>query len=174
MTDTDRRFADQGDNLSKRARSNAGSDADAAAFAADAASDAAYAADTDTGDDVTPSGTRETPTQPDPAPVSAPAPAGGGPLLSGEDAEAFRARWQSVQAGFVDDPRQSVEEADGLLEQVAVRFAQSLTAARTALRDGWDGTGAAGGAADDAGTSTERLRGTLQDYRQLVNHLLGA
>jgi hypothetical protein len=66
-----------------------------------------------------------------------------------------------------------VQEADALLEQVAVRFAPSLTEARGTLRDDWDGgNGAAGSAADDAGTSTEQLRGTLQAYRSLVNRLL--
>ncbi|MBC3839261.1 hypothetical protein GXW82_00825 [Streptacidiphilus sp. 4-A2] len=74
----------------------------------------------------------------------------------------------------MDDPRQSVQEADELLEQVAVQFAQSLTAARNDLRGGWDDNGAPGGVANDAGTSTEQLRGTLQDYRQLVNRLLSA
>ncbi len=53
-----------------------------------------------------------------------------------------------------------------------MRFAQSLTAARGTLRDIWDSSGAPGGAADDTGTSTEQLRGTLRDYRRLVNRLL--
>jgi len=92
-------------------------------------------------------------------------------LLPRDESETLRAQWQSIQAGFVDDPRHSVEEADGLLEQVAERFAQSLAAARSNLREGWDGNGP-GSAADDSGTSTEHLRGTLQDYRRMVDRLL--
>ena len=251
MTETDRRFADQSDDLSKRARwttdSTGSTDSmdsedsadpvqdedvaadDDTAFATDSASDAAYAAntdadtdrdtdadldtdtdlnadpdlnrnadlntstDTDTGlrtgtDADTGLGTTTPVTARASSPASASIPAStpiagnhsaesdSEPLLPEADADQLRVRWQSVQAGFVDDPRNSVQEADGLLEQVAERFAQSLTDARSALRSSWDsnsGTnGTVGTAADDAGTSTEQLRGTLQDYRRLVNRLL--
>jgi len=257
MTETDRRFADQSDDLSKRARwttdSTGSTDSmdsedsadpvqdedvaadDDTAFATDSASDAAYAANTDADTDADLDTDTDLNADPDlnrnadlntntdtdtglrtgtgtdtglgtdadtdaglgtttpvtarassPASASIPAstPIAGNhsaesdsePLLPEADADQLRVRWQSVQAGFVDDPRNSVQEADGLLEQVAERFAQSLTDARSALRSSWDsnsGTnGTVGTAADDAGTSTEQLRGTLQDYRRLVNRLL--
>jgi hypothetical protein len=38
--------------------------------------------------------------------------------LTQEDADAFTASWRSVQARFVDDPRNAVVEADHLIEQV--------------------------------------------------------
>jgi hypothetical protein len=162
------------------------------AVGANAAVDRDDAVDADADDEAAvPAGLSSTPGIPDQrsaspvtsAPAPAPAPLASSTdgttaedeatLLPGEDADTLRARWQSIQAGFVDDPRQSVEEADGLLEQVAERFAQSLTDARSALRNGWDGNnGVAGSAADDAGTSTEELRGTLRNYRRLVNRLL--
>ena len=37
------------------------------------------------------------------------------PLLAPDEAEDVGARWQSIQAGFVDHPRQSVHEADALV-----------------------------------------------------------
>src|SRR5262245_34381548 len=41
-----------------------------------------------------------------------------GPLLAAEDAEGFRARWTDIQTGFVDAPRQAVEQADALVAEL--------------------------------------------------------
>jgi hypothetical protein len=41
-----------------------------------------------------------------------------GPLLATEDAEGFRARWTDIQTGFVDAPRQAVEQADALVTEL--------------------------------------------------------
>jgi len=38
---------------------------------------------------------------------------GNEPLFAGQDAERFRGRWQEIQAGFVDEPRTAVQDADG-------------------------------------------------------------
>ena len=94
-------------------------------------------------------------------------------FLSGDAVEKLQARWQTVQVGFVDDPRHSVEEADALLEQAVTQFTESVTSARSSLRAGWQ-SGGPGSAADDSGTSTEDLRGTLREYRRLLNQLLAS
>jgi hypothetical protein len=38
--------------------------------------------------------------------------------LSDEARSRFAARWRDVQSGFVDDPRQAVDDADGLVQEV--------------------------------------------------------
>ncbi|MEY9835187.1 hypothetical protein [Streptacidiphilus sp. EB103A] len=120
-----------------------------------------------------------------PAPAAAPvvspaptaptaAPAGTVGRLFPEGAgEKLRDRWQHIQIDFVDDPRHAVEEADALVDQVAARLTESITANHRALRDSWDKQGA-GSAADDSGFPTEQLRLTLQQYRSMLNRLLDA
>jgi hypothetical protein len=70
----------------------------------------------------------------------------------------YRQRWREVQAGFVDDPRDAVRQADELVDEAVnavVRRKQELT-------DRWkDG---------DQG-DTERLRVTLREYRSLLEEL---
>ena len=96
----------------------------------------------------------------------------GAPLLGDADAvEKLRTRWQRVQVGFVDDPRHSVEEADSLVEQVVAQFTEAVNAALGTLRDDWQASGP-GSAADDSGSSTEQLRGSLRAYRRMLNRLL--
>ena len=40
------------------------------------------------------------------------------PLFDSERAQNYRSRWASLQARFVDDPRSTVEEADGLVKDL--------------------------------------------------------
>src|SRR5437667_2967208 len=35
-------------------------------------------------------------------------------LFAGNEAQQFRGRWSDIQAGFVDEPRRAVEQADSL------------------------------------------------------------
>jgi hypothetical protein len=37
------------------------------------------------------------------------------PLLSPDEAKEFRSRWDTIQGGFVDEPRRAVEQADSLV-----------------------------------------------------------
>jgi hypothetical protein len=37
------------------------------------------------------------------------------PLFSADQAKEFRVRWDTIQAGFVDEPRRAVEQADSLV-----------------------------------------------------------
>lgn len=87
------------------------------------------------------------------------------PLFPEEDLVGHRARWQEIQAGFVDEPQRAVEQADelvaDLLEQVNARFAE----ARSRLEDQWS-------RGEEA--STEDLRVALTRYRSFFNRLLAA
>src|SRR4029450_3969003 len=50
------------------------------------------------------------------------------PLFPAEEGEQFRNRWTEIQAGFVDDPREMVEQADhlvaDLMQQLASQFSE--------------------------------------------------
>jgi hypothetical protein len=90
---------------------------------------------------------------------------GNEPLFAGEDAERFRGRWQEIQAGFVDEPRTAVQDADGLVAELMQRLAESFSAERSSLESQWDG---------DGDVSTEDLRVALQRYRSFFDRLLSA
>jgi hypothetical protein len=85
------------------------------------------------------------------------------PLFAQEDAQRFRARWQDVQTGFVDQPRESVEQADALVAELMQRLAQVFAEERSALEAQW-------GQGEDVGT--EELRVALQRYRSFFERLL--
>jgi hypothetical protein len=86
-----------------------------------------------------------------------------GHLLAADDAEAFRARWTDVQHGFVDAPRQAVEQADGLVAELMQHLAKTFADERGRLEGQWD-------QGDDV--STEDLRTAFQRYRLFFERLL--
>jgi hypothetical protein len=89
-----------------------------------------------------------------------------GPLaeLFPEDvAGGFRSRWDAVQIGFVDDPKQAVKQADELVAQVMKSLAESFARQRSTIEGAADGGNAA---------STESLRVALQRYRSFFQRLL--
>ncbi|MBB2913025.1 hypothetical protein FHS43_004320 [Streptosporangium becharense] len=88
-------------------------------------------------------------------------------ILLRQDAEDVRRRWQAVQASFVDDPRDSVERADALLDEVVNAFRSALEARTAELRGRWKGSGDAKDSGD-----TEELRTALRDYRAALEELL--
>jgi hypothetical protein len=114
-------------------------------------------------------------TDPDPASSAAPAAQAAadagtadtatkaGHLLAADDAEAFRARWTDVQHGFVDAPRQAVEQADGLVAELMQHLAKTFADERGRLEGQWD-------QGDDV--STEDLRTAFQRYRLFFERLL--
>ena len=55
------------------------------------------------------------------------------PLFHADVAQGFRARWDAAQIGFVDDPRQAVQQADELVAQVMKSLAQSFADERRQL-----------------------------------------
>ncbi|WP_189250488.1 hypothetical protein [Streptosporangium pseudovulgare] len=98
---------------------------------------------------------------PSPARDDGHSPTGGGPLFE-HDADGIRRRWQEVQVGFVDDPRDSVTRADALLEELVGSLRTALERRTASLRQRWDG--------DEH--DTERLRTALRDYRATLEQLL--
>lgn len=86
------------------------------------------------------------------------------PLL-GNDTDDLRARWQSIQAGFVDEPQQSVEQADELVTEVIKRLTRTFQDTKESLETQLSET-------DDV--STEDLRVGLQRYRSFFERLLSA
>src|SRR5215207_7708862 len=85
-------------------------------------------------------------------------------LPSDENAE-FQRRWETIQTGFVDEPRQTVEQADELVAHVMRRLAEGFAAERERLEQQW-------GRGEDV--STEDLRLVLQRYRGFFQRLLSA
>ena len=105
------------------------------------------------------------PSRTDLAPGEGPAaaPDGSKPLLRQQDAEGFRARWTDVQTGFVDAPRQAVEQADQLVAELMQHLAKTFADARSGLERQWD-------RGDDV--PTDDLRTAFQRYRSFFERLL--
>ena len=86
-------------------------------------------------------------------------------LLPREQNAEFQTRWEKIQTGFVDEPRQTVEQADELVAEVMKRLAEGFATERERLEGQW-------GRGEDV--STEDLRVTLQRYRGFFQRLLSA
>jgi hypothetical protein len=84
-----------------------------------------------------------------------------GSLLGSLDAGEIRNRFLDLQAGFVDEPRQAVEEAGRLVDDLVGQVVDALQGQRGQLA-GTTGEG-----------STEDLRLALRAYRQFIDRLLG-
>ena len=58
-------------------------------------------------------------------------------LFADNELSGLRSRWDDVQAGFVDDPKDCVHKADGLVsevvEQITTGFADAAVAARSTM-----------------------------------------
>jgi hypothetical protein len=91
--------------------------------------------------------------------------AGRGPLLSHDQSEHFTTRWREIQTSFVDQPRDSVEQADALVADLMQRLAAGFSNERERLEEQW-------GRGDDV--STEDLRVALTRYRSFFDRLLSA
>jgi len=84
------------------------------------------------------------------------------PLVAEEAGVDYRARWDVVQQGFVDDPRNAVSEADKLVDDVLKHLADGFDRQRQDLEHQWSG----------GEPSTEDLRSALQRYRAFFQRLL--
>lgn len=84
-------------------------------------------------------------------------------LFPNEELVGYRSRWESIQTGFVDQPRAAVEQADALVSQVVNRLTDVFTRERSTLEGQWT-------KGDDV--STEDLRIALTRYRSFFNRLL--
>jgi len=84
-------------------------------------------------------------------------------LFADDELAGLRARWDTVQAGFVDDPKGCVVTADGLVSDLVDQLTTGLTKARARLEQQWD-------RGEEA--STEDLRLALKHYREFFQRLL--
>jgi ornithine carbamoyltransferase len=86
-------------------------------------------------------------------------------LFPTAEAAELRTRWRELQAQFVDEPREAVQAADGLVTDVMRRLSERFTEERNRLEAQWS-------RGDEV--STEDLRVALQRYRSFLERLLEA
>ena len=79
------------------------------------------------------------------------------------DTAALRDRWESVQVGFVDDPRHAVEEAHEMVAAAVAELQAQIDRQRDELGGSWR---------DDAAASTDALLSAFQGYRELFERVL--
>ena len=100
---------------------------------------------------------------PAPEPERAPSPDVDTTPFADSQLTGLQARWDDLQAGFVDDPRECVHRADGLVADVVDQLTASFEQTRAGLAEQW---------AHDGATSTEDLRVALTQYRDFFQRLL--
>jgi hypothetical protein len=84
-------------------------------------------------------------------------------LFAENELSGLRSRWDDVQSGFVDDPRECVQKADGLVSDVVDQLTAGFSEARSRLEAQW---------ARGEEASTEDLRLALKRYREFFERLL--
>jgi hypothetical protein len=84
-------------------------------------------------------------------------------LFSQDESKELYAKWDAVQVGFVDEPRQAVERADSLVAGAMKRLAEMFAEERARLEGQWD---------RGDNVSTEELRLALRRYRAFFARLL--
>lgn len=84
-------------------------------------------------------------------------------LFPDSEREDFRSRWGQIQVKFVDEPRQSVEEADRLVDSVIQRLTTVFADERNKMENEWS---------KGQNVSTEDLRQALRRYRSFFDRLL--
>ncbi len=85
------------------------------------------------------------------------------PLFSERESKDFFGRWDSVQVGFIDEPRHAVEQADSLVAGAMKRLAEIFAEERARLESQWD---------RGDNVSTEDLRVAMRRYRSFFRRLL--
>jgi hypothetical protein len=84
-------------------------------------------------------------------------------LFAEDELSGLRSRWDDVQSGFVDDPKECVHKADGLVSDVVDQLTTGFSEARSRLEAQW---------ARGEEASTEDLRLALRRYREFFERLL--
>ena len=79
------------------------------------------------------------------------------------DPSGYAMRWESIQVGFVDDPRSAVQEAETLVSNVMTEMTGIFQQQRQQLEEQWSGGNQA---------STDDLRVAFQRYRDFFQRLL--
>lgn len=85
------------------------------------------------------------------------------PLFEDEAARKFRSRWQVIQSKFVDDPRDSVKQADDLVGDIIKNVTMNFADRRISLEKQWN-------SGEDI--STEDMRQAFKRYRAFFERLL--
>jgi len=86
-------------------------------------------------------------------------------LLDDGELQGLTARWKDIQAEFVEEPREAVQQADALVAELMQRLAAMFAAERAALENRWAGGNE---------VSTEDLRQGLRLYHSFFQRLLAA
>jgi len=81
-------------------------------------------------------------------------------LFEEKEVTQFREQWRELQAGFVDEPRGAVREADTLVSQMMDTLTSQLAEQKRSLQGESDAV------------DTEQLRVALQRYRSLFDQML--
>jgi hypothetical protein len=85
------------------------------------------------------------------------------PLFEDRVAEQLRSHWLEIQTRFVDDPNQSLKDADDLIIHMIENVISTLSEKRMTIEGQWQ---------RDDQVSTEDLRLALKYYRSFFNSLL--
>ncbi|MDO0937648.1 hypothetical protein QQY66_40185 [Streptomyces sp. DG2A-72] len=88
----------------------------------------------------------------------------GAELVPQGERDKFTLRLQQALNNFVDNPHKAVEEADGVFDDIATQFTNTLTERRRVLRASWQD--------QETDTQTEELRLALRQYREITERLL--
>jgi hypothetical protein len=84
-------------------------------------------------------------------------------LFADDECHALWKRWDDIQAGFVDEPRRAVQDADSLVAETMQQLANTFARERSNLEGQW-------GRGDNV--STEDLRLAFRRYRSFFKRLL--
>ncbi|MFI6316342.1 hypothetical protein ACIBG8_02425 [Nonomuraea sp. NPDC050556] len=83
--------------------------------------------------------------------------------LLGTDPVELRERWRDLQSTFVDAPREAVQQAGSMLDEVMASMRGALEDHTHELQDRWKNAGQG---------DTEQLRTILRSYRDVLHRLL--
>jgi hypothetical protein len=84
-------------------------------------------------------------------------------LFADDECRGLWKRWDDIQAGFVDEPRRAVQDADSLVAETMQQLANTFSRERGSLEQQW-------GRGDNV--STEDLRIAFRRYRSFFKRLL--
>lgn len=87
----------------------------------------------------------------------------GTPLFTDRESKDLFAKWDTLQVGFIDEPRRAVEQADHLVAEAMKRTAEIFAEERARLERQWD---------RGDNVSTEDLRVAMRRYRSFFRRLL--
>jgi hypothetical protein len=79
------------------------------------------------------------------------------------DPQTLRREWESVQVGFVDDPRRAVDDAERLVARVVEELVDRFRVQRENLEESWS---------EGSAASINDLRQAFQRYRDFFERLL--